>query len=63
MTDLPPPQLMLKTYLALEERARNALLADWATLHPAPEYYPYQPQLTHTPSWAWTSSSPEGYTR
>ena len=48
-TDIPPPQLMLKTYLALKSRARDALLADWATLHPAPEYYHYQPRLTPHP--------------
>ena len=33
-TDIPPPQLMLKTYLALKRRARDALLDDWKTLHP-----------------------------
>ena len=36
---------MLKTYLALKMRARNALLDDWETLHPAPDYYPYSPRL------------------
>ena len=46
---IPPPQLMLKTYLALNSRARKALLDDWATLHPAPKYYPYQPRLTPHP--------------
>ena len=44
--DIPPPQLMLKTYLALKRRARDALLADWTTLHPTPDYYLYQPRLT-----------------
>ena len=48
-TDIPPPQLILRTYLALKRRARDALLADWTTLHPAPEYYPYQPWLTPHP--------------
>ena len=40
---------MLKTYLALKRRARDALLADWASLHPTPEYYPFQPRLTPDP--------------
>ena len=48
-TDIPPPQLMLKTYLALKKRAREALLDDWATLHPTPDYYPYPPRLTPHP--------------
>ena len=48
-TDIPPPQLMLKTYRALKKRARDALLKDWETLHPAPDYYPYTPRLTPHP--------------
>ena len=48
-SDIPPPQLMLRTYHALKKRARDALLVDWGTLHPAPPYYPYQPQLTPHP--------------
>ena len=48
-TDIHPPQLMLKSYLTLKKTARDALLSDWATLHPAPEYYPSQPRLTPHP--------------
>ena len=47
--DIPPPQLMLRTYLALKRRARDALLDDWVTLHPTPDYYPYSPRLTPNP--------------
>ena len=48
-TEIPPSQLMLRTYLALKKRARNALLDDWATVHPTPDYYPYSPRLTPHP--------------
>ena len=48
-TDIPPPRLMIRTYLALKKRARDALLDEWATLHPAPDYYPYPPRLTPPP--------------
>ena len=48
-TDIPPPQLMLKTYRALKRRAQDALLDDWKTLHPAPNYYPYAPRLNPHP--------------
>ena len=44
-TSIPPPELMRKTYRALKERAKNALLDDWDTLHPTPVYYPFPPQL------------------
>ena len=40
---------MLRTYLALKQRARDALLDDWVTLHPTPDYYPYSPRLTPHP--------------
>ena len=40
---------MMRTSLALKKRARDALLDDWETLHPAPVYYPYSPQLTPHP--------------
>ena len=40
---------MLKSYLALKKRARDALLDDWVTLHPTPGYYPYAPRLTPHP--------------
>ena len=48
-SDIPPPQLMLRTDLALKKRAREALLSDWETYHPAPAYYPYPPRLTPHP--------------
>ena len=48
-TDIPPPQLMIRTYLALKKRARDTLLDDWRTLHPAPNYYPYSPRLVPYP--------------
>ena len=48
-TDIPPPQLMLKTYLALKKRAWDTLLNDLKTLHPAPDYYPNGPWLTPHP--------------
>ena len=48
-TDIPPPQLMLRTYRALKRRARDALLEDWKTLHPSPDYYPYASQLAPHP--------------
>ena len=47
--DIPPPQLMLRTYLALKKRARDALLDDWVTLHLTPDYYPYSPRFTPHP--------------
>ena len=40
---------MLRTNLALKRKARDALLADWTSLHRAPGYYPYQPWLTPHP--------------
>ena len=40
---------MLKTYRALKRRARDALLEDWRTLDPTPDYYPYAPRLTPHP--------------
>ena len=48
-TDIPPPQLMIRTYQALKKRAQDALLEDWESLHPAPAYYPYSPRLTPHP--------------
>ena len=42
-SDIPPPQLMLRAYLALKRRAWDALLTDWETLHPTPAYYLYVP--------------------
>ena len=46
-TNIPPPDLMRRTYQALRARARNRLLQDWATDAPTPPYYEYPP--THTP--------------
>ena len=40
---------MLRAYLALKRKARDALLDDWNTLHPAPDYYPYAPRLDPHP--------------
>ena len=48
-TDIPPPQLMLRTYRARKGRTRDALLEDWRTLHPTTDYYPYAPRLTPHP--------------
>lgn len=48
-SDIPPPQLMLEAYLAFKKNARDALMTDWETMHPAPAYYPYPPRLTQHP--------------
>ena len=40
---------MMRTYQALRRRAREALIEDWETLHPAPAYYPYLPRLDPHP--------------
>ena len=45
-SNIPPPQLMLKAYLALNKRARDALVSNWENQHPALAYYPYPPQFT-----------------
>jgi len=55
-TNIPPPDLMKKTYQALRSCARNMLIQDWATDDPAPLYYEYPPPSPHTPLWGWGSS-------
>jgi len=42
-TNIPPPDLMRKTYQALRTRTRNILIPDWVTNDPAPRYYKYPP--------------------
>ena len=48
-TDIPPPELMRKTYRALRARARHMLLQDWASEDPTPPYYEYPPSLSPHP--------------
>ena len=48
-TDIPSPQLMLKTYLALKKRAQDALLADWRLYTRPPDTTPISPGSHHTP--------------
>jgi len=48
-TNIPPPDLMEKTYRALRARARHMLLQDWATDDPTPPYYEYPPSVTPHP--------------
>ena len=47
--NIPPPHLMLRAYLALKNKSRDALLADWDTQHPTPAYHPYSLRLTPHP--------------
>jgi len=46
-TNIPPPDLMRKTYPALRARARRMLLHDWTLDDPTPPYYHYPP--SHNP--------------
>jgi len=48
-TNIPPPDLMRKTYQALWTRARTMLIKDWLTDCPAPPYYEYPPSLSPQP--------------
>jgi len=48
-TNIPPLELMRKTYQALRARARNMLLQDWATDAPTPPNYEYLPSLSPYP--------------
>jgi len=43
---LPPQSLMDNTYFALKKRARETLLAEWASLFPTPGYYLHPPALS-----------------
>jgi len=44
--NIPPPELMKKTYQVLRPHARNMLLQDWVTDAPTPPYYDFPPSLT-----------------
>jgi len=46
---LPPQSLMDNTYSALKKRLREKLLAEWASLFPAPGYYLHPPALQPRP--------------
>jgi len=46
---LPPQSLMDNTYSALKKRARETLLAEWASLFPTPGYYLHPPALSPRP--------------
>ena len=46
---LPPQSLMDNTYSALKKRIREKLLAEWASLFPAPGYYLHPPALQPRP--------------
>ena len=48
-TNIPPPDLMRKTYQPLRTRARNMLIQDWDTDNPAPPYYEYPPSISPHP--------------
>ena len=48
-TEIPPPDLMRKTYRALRTRARNILIQDWISDDPTPPYYEYPPSLSPHP--------------
>jgi len=48
-TNIPPPDLMRRTYRALQAQTRHMLLQDWATEDPTPPYYNYPPSLTPHP--------------
>ena len=47
--NLPPPELMKRTYQALLTRTRNMLLQDWVTAAPTPPYYVFPPSLSPHP--------------
>jgi len=47
--NIPPSDLMKKTYQALRTRARNMLLQDWVSDAPTPPYYDFPPSLTPHP--------------
>jgi len=48
-TNIPPPDLMRRTYQALRARARNMLIQDWSNDDPTPPYYEYPPSLSPHP--------------
>jgi len=48
-TNIPPPQLVRRTYLALRARARDMLLQQWATNDTTPPSYEYPPSLSPHP--------------
>jgi len=47
--NLPPQSLIDNTCSALKKRIREKLLAEWASLFPAPGYYQHPPSLTPRP--------------
>ena len=48
-TNIPPQDLMRRTYQALRARARNMLIQDWSNIDPTPPYYEYPPSLSPHP--------------
>jgi len=48
-TNIPPPDLMRRSYQALRTRARNMLIQDWSNDDPTPPYYEYPPSLSPHP--------------
>ena len=48
-TNIPPPDLMRKTYKELRARPRHMLVQDWAEEDPTPPYYEYPPTLSPHP--------------
>jgi len=54
---LPPQFLMHNTYSTLKKRARETLLAEWASLFPTSGYYLHPPALSLRPFMGFASSS------
>ena len=48
-TNIPPADLMRRTYQALRTHARNMLIQEWSTNDPAHRYYEYPPCLSPHP--------------
>jgi len=48
-TNIPPPDLMRKTYQALQTRSRNMLIQEWVTDDTTPPYYEYPPSRSPHP--------------
>ena len=48
-SNIPPAQLMARTYHALRTRTRYMLIKDWATDAPTPTYYKHPPCLSAHP--------------
>lgn len=48
-SNIPPPDLMRRTYVSLKPRARDLLAQEWDSMCPAPPYYTFQTSLSPHP--------------